>query len=160
MRPQITYDELITAVETYEKNQMDKIQKMKTDITELKDFLTINDKIFTKEMLERIGKMIKYIDKQSELYNKAKEEYDLAKQVQLFTEGIKSMLNNEHISKEVTNELISSSNFTDVIASAIVGQFADQKGTSLETKFNKKEFDSLIQKGASAEVIQTIKRIV
>ena len=78
----------------------------------------------------------------------------------LYHSWIKSMLNNEHISKEVTNELISSSNFTDVIASAILGQFADQKGTSLETKFNNKEFDSLIQKGASAEVIQTIERIV
>lgn len=159
MEPKITYDKLIEIVETYEQNQLEKIQKIQNDTEDLKKFLSIDDNIFSFETLHRIQSMMKYIDSQSQLYQKIKDKYDLASTIQNFMNNINKLLVNGDISQEIADNLVKNENFNDVVASAIVGQFADKKGKDLKTKFNTKDFDSLIQKGASAEVVQIVRRI-
>lgn len=159
MEPKITYDILVKAVETFETNQIQKIEKMKVDTQDLKDFLTIDNSFFTEEELARINGMIRYIDQQSQLYQSAKAKYDLAHSIERFMTGIDNLLSLGDIGEETSKKLVDSQNFQDVVASAIVGQFSSGKGAKVQDRFNSKEFDSLIQRGASAEVVQIIKRI-
>lgn len=159
MEPKITYDILVKAVETFETNQIKKIEKMKVDTQGLKDFLTIDDSFFTKEELTRIGNMIKYIDRESQLYQSAKTKYDLAHSVQRFMTGVDNLLSLGGMGEEIVTELTDNQNFQDVVASAIVGQFSSGRGNKVQDRFNTKDFDSLIQRGASAEVVQIIRRI-
>ena len=159
MEPKITYDILIKAVETFENNQKQKIEKMKVDTQDLKQFLTIDDTFFTEAELTRINNMINYIDRESQLYQNAKAKYDLANSVRRFMIGVDSLLSLGGIEKQTADELVKSQNFQDVVASAIVGQFSSGKGDKVQDRFNSKEFDSLIQRGASAEVTQIVKRI-
>ena len=159
MEPKITYDELIDKVKEYENSQLEKIQKIKKDTQELKTFLTIDNNDFPPNALHRIETMMKYIDSQSSIYQKAKAKYDLAATLSNFSTQLNKLLVNGSIEEEIANQLVNNENFQDVVASAIVGQFADKKGTTLGTKFNNKDFDSLIQRGASAEVSQIVRRV-
>jgi hypothetical protein len=159
MEPKITFDELISKVEEYENNQLEKIQKIKKDTQELKTFLTIDSNDFPSDTLYRIGLMMQYIDHQSGLYQKAKAKYDLAATLSNFSTQLNKLLVNGDIGADIASQLVNNENFQDVVASAIVGQFADKHGTTLDTKFNKKDFDSLIQRGASAEVSQIVRRV-
>lgn len=158
MEPRITYEALETAVKTFETNQIKKIQKMQADTSDLKDFLTIDDSFFTAEELKRIGGMMEYIDRESKLYQKAKEKYDLAKSIQQFMVGIDNLLSMGEIDRAVIDELKNSPNFQDVVASAIVGQFSTGKGGTVTSRFNSQDFDALIQKGASSELVQIVRR--
>jgi hypothetical protein len=145
MEPKITYDELIEKVKEYESGQLKKIQKIKTDTQELKAFLTIDNNDFPPHALHRIETMMKYIDSQSSIYQKAKAKYDLAATLSNFSTQLNKLLVNGSIAEDIANQLVNNENFQDVVASAIVGQFADKNGTTLGTKFNNKDFDSLIQ---------------
>lgn len=159
MDPKITYDKLIEIVEKYENNQLEKIKIIRKDTEELKTFLTIDSNDFPSDALERIGLMMQYIDHQSGLYQKAKAKYDLAATLSNFSTQLNKLLVNRNIEEDVANKLVNNENFQDVVASAIVGQFANKKGTTLDTKFNNSDFDDLIQRGARAEVAQIVRRV-
>ena len=159
MEPKITYDKLIEIVEEYEKNQLEKIKIIKKDTEDLKTFLTIDSNDFPSDSLERIGRMMQYIDHQSGLYQKAKAKYNLAATLSNFSTQLNNLLVNRNIAADVANQLVNNENFQDVVASAIVGQFANKRGTTLATKFNNKDFDDLIQRGARAEVEQIVRRV-
>lgn len=155
--PGIDLEDLIKAVKVYEENQISKILKIQGDTAELKKFLTIDNEIFSPEQLNRLDKMMNYIDKQSSLYREMKEKYDYQKTISVFMTGVENLLSTGGIGQEVINDLTKSQNFRDVVTSAIVGQFANTKPG--ESRFNNQDFNFLIQKGAKAETIGTIKRI-
>ena len=160
MRPTLDYDKLIEIVEIYENNQASKILQIKelNDIQLLKDFLMIDEAIFTDEQLKRIGDMSNYIDRQSQLYQQFKDKFDLEKQIRFIMKGITDLLLQGNIEEDIVKNLTQDVNFTDVIAEALVGQFPNTI-LSQGPRFNTTDFSKKIQKGGKAELEQIIRRV-
>lgn len=159
MRPNLDYSKLIEIVERFEENQTKKIFQLKElqDVQLLKDYLTIPDTLFTEELQQRLADMSTYIDKQSSLYQELKAKYDLDVETNTIMKGIEDLLLKGDIDKEVADNLLKDQHFIDVVYESILGQFANDRIN--QPRFNLTDFDTRIQIGGKAELIQIIKRV-
>ena len=91
------------------------------------------------------------------LYKEIRNKYDYHFKITRFINGLSDWLRRNGIEENAIQELIDNQNFEDVVTSAILGQFANS-GRDVP-RFNTNDFNSAIQKGASAELAQIIKRL-